>query len=270
VAASAPAGQAPAHVRPAVRRPLFLIGLALAFVAFLLVIVLASSIASRSSAGTAQIAVVIAVRDIHHRTAITAADLGVAHLPATSVPPAALLKWEDAVGKVAQIDVLKGQTIVTNMIAASGSGSPRFLPIPQGWDAVTIPSTELQAVGGYVAPNDVIDVQATLSETTLAPATTLPRQITKTVFPGVWVIELGTPGTKSAAGVASSLTVLLTPCDAPYLTWLLANGTVRYSLRSSTDYGPAPTGPSSSCDAAAAPVAIGPAEVDKKFGFTKA
>lgn len=269
MAVSAPAGQAPARTRPTVRKPLFLIGLAMAFLAFLLVVVLASSISARSSAGTAQVAVVIAARDIPYRHAIVAADLGVAHLPATAVPPGAVLKLQDAVGKVAQVDVLKGQPIATNLVAASGTGEPRFLPIPQGWVAATIPATEQQAVGGYVAPNDVIDIEASLSEALLTPGMQNPRQLTRTVFPGIFVIELGQPGTKAASGVPSSLTVLVTPCDAPYLTWLLTNGTVRYALRSSTDYGTAPVGPSPSCDPAAAPVRVGPAEVDKKFGFLK-
>lgn len=269
MAISAPAGQAPARTRPATRRPLFLIGIAMALLAFFLVIVLASAIAGRSTVGTAPVAVVVAARDIHYRQGIVAADLAIARLPSSAVPPGALIRSEDALGKVAQVNVLKGQPVTSNLFAALGTGAPRFLPIPQGWVAATIPAAELQAVAGYVAPGDVIDVAATLSETTLTPGAQNPRQLTRTVFPGTLVIEIGPPGTKSASGVPSSLTVLITPCDAPYLTWLLANGAVRYQLRSSTDYGPAPTGPSPSCDPTTALARVGPAEVDRKFGFTK-
>jgi Flp pilus assembly protein CpaB len=271
MAVGAPARQTPSQAPPAVRRPLFLIGIAMSLLAFLLVVVLGSVIAGRATVGTVQVSVVVAARDIHLREVIGAADLAAARLPVAALPPGAVLHASDAVGKVAQVDVLKGQPITTNLVAARGAGAPGYLPIPQGWVAATIPASEQQAVGGYVSTGDVIDVQASLSETAFTPNVLNPRQLTRTVFPGVRVIEVGPAGTRSgqALAVVSSLTVLLTPCDAPYLAWLLTSATVRYTLLSSTDYGPAPTGPSPSCPPGTTPARVGPAEVDKKFGFTK-
>jgi Flp pilus assembly protein CpaB len=254
------------------RRPLFLIGIAMSLLAFLLVVVLGSSLASRATAGTAQTVVVVAAQEIGQRHVIGAADLTTARIPATAVPPGAILHASEAAGRVAQVQILAGQPITSNLVAASGSGAPGYLPIPQGWLAFTLPASEQQAVGGYIAAGDVIDIQATLSETAFNPSVANPRQLTKTVYEGVRIIEVGAAGSKpsQALSVATSLTALVTPCDAPYLTWLLSGGTLRYALRSSTDYGPVPTGPSASCPLGTAPAPVGPAEVDKKFGFTKA
>ncbi len=203
---------------------------------------------------------------------VTGADLTAASLPVTGVPPQALVKTADAVGKVAQANVVQGQPVTANLVATEGSGDPAFLPIPAGWVAVAIPTSEQQGVGGYVAAGDVIDIASTVSESTLSPSVQNPRQLTKTVLAGVHVIRVGpsTGGkTGQQQGIASSLTVLLTPCDRPYMDWLLANSSVRYDLRSSADYGKVPTGPDASCPAGTQLTKVGPAEVDRKFGFTK-
>jgi Flp pilus assembly protein CpaB len=250
------------------RRPLFLIGIGMSLVAFLLVVVLGSTISNRATAGTTQVTVLVAARNIAQREVIGAADLTTERLPTTAVPPGALYHVTDATGQVAQVQLLSGQPLTSNVIARPGSGASGYLPIPQGWVAVTLPAGEQQAVGGYVAAGDVIDIQATVPGSLFnATATT---QLTKTVFPGIHVIEIGPSKAGQTQTVATSLTALFTTCDAPYMTWLLTAGTLRYTLRSWHDYGTAPTGPDPSCATGIAPVPIGPVEVDKKFGFTKA
>src|SRR6266540_3148789 len=157
MAISAPARQPP-QSKPAARRPLFLIGIAMSVVAFLLVLILGSVIAGRASAATAQTSILVAARDIRERQVVTGADLTAASLPVTGVPPQALVKTADAVGKVAQANVVQGQPVTANLVATEGSGDPAFLPIPAGWVAVAIPTSEQQGVGGYVAAGDVIDI----------------------------------------------------------------------------------------------------------------
>jgi pilus assembly protein CpaB len=273
MAISAPARPTSSQSRPAARKPLFLIGIAMSVVAFLLVIILGSVVAGRATVSTAQVSVVVAAQDIHHRTVVGAADLTAVTLPVNAVPPEALFQRSLAIGKIAQVDVLKGQPITSNLVAAEGAGEPSLLPIPAGWVAATIPASEQQAVAGYVSPGDVIDLAATVGENVLNPAAANPRQLTRTVFPGLRVLRVGAAGSSGKSGqqqgIATSLTVLVTQCDAPYMDWLINNSTVRYTLRSSADYGKAPTAADPSCPAGSPTVRVGPAEVDKKFGLTK-
>lgn len=269
MAISAPVPRSPASSRP-VRRPLFLVGIGLALVAFLLVLVLGSVLASRANQGTAQVAIVVAGQDIMHRHVITAEDLTIAHEPASAVPPGALTLNSQALGMVAQVDIPRGAPLTTNLIEKQGSGDPGFLAIPPGWIATTIPASELQAVGGYIASGDAIDIEATVSETAFTPSVANPRSITRTVFRDVHVLRVGPESAAGVTeGVTSSLTVLLTPCDAQDLDWLIANGTVRYTLRSPNDYGNPPTAPDPSCPVGTALVRVDPAEVDGKFHFTR-
>ena len=123
----------------------------------------------------------------------------------------------------------------------------------------------------------MIDIEATASESLFTPGVATPRQLTRTVWRSVRVIRVGpaaTSGSGGAAGqqgqgVASSLTVLMTPCDAQYMTWLITNATMRYTLRSDRDYGSPPTGPDPSCPLGTQLPRVGPAEVDARFGFTR-
>jgi pilus assembly protein CpaB len=254
------------------RRPLLLAGIGISVLAVLLVLVLGSAVSNRVVTGTAQATVVVAAHDIGRRVVIGPADLTTTKIPLTAAPPAVISHPSEVVGRVAQVDVLKGQPITSNLVSSPGTGNPAYLPIPSGWQATTIPANEQQAVGGYLSPGDEIDLVATISEGVFTPAATVPRQFTRTTLRNLRVVRVGPAPDhgNQAQAVTTSLTVLATPCDAPYLSWLLANTTVRYSLVAPTDYTAAPTGPDPSCATGIAPVPIGPVEVDKKFGFTKA
>jgi hypothetical protein len=74
---------------------------------------------------------------------------------------------------------------------------------------------------------------------------------------------------QSGAGqLTSSLTVLVTSCDAEYLFWLLNNAILKYELESFNDYGTTPTSPNSNCPSLTSPTGVGPKQVDDKWHFT--
>jgi pilus assembly protein CpaB len=261
----------PSRATPAMRRPLFLVGIGTSVLAFILVLVLGNSLSNRVVTVTAETTIVVAAHDIGRRMVIGPADLTTTRVPLAAAPPAAMEQSSQAVGRVAQVNVLKGQPITTNLVSSAGSGEPAYLPIPAGWDAITIPAGELQAVGGFISPGDQLDMVVTIGEAVINPAAALPRSLTRTTLRNIRVIRVGPApnlGLQTQA-VTTSLTVLVTPCDATYLTWLQANAIVRYTLVSPIDYAPAPTGPDPSCPAGTVPVRVGPAEVDKRFSFVK-
>jgi Flp pilus assembly protein CpaB len=243
-------------------------------VAFLLVLILGTVVAGRSAIGTAKVTVVVAAQDIGRRHVISPADLTTALLPATAVPPGVVPAVSAAVGKVTQVNVLKGQPVTTNLIAATGSGDPAYLPIPQGWVGYTIQAGELKSVGGYVSPGDVIDVDGTAPVGFSTATNPPPPQVSKVFFSGVHVIRVG-PGSSDARtglplGVTSSFTVLLTACDAPYMTWLLgSSATLTYTLRSVKDYPANPAGPDGSCPSGATPPLVTVASALSRFGIPK-
>ena len=267
-------GQArPSQPATGVRTPIFILGIALALGAFLLMFTFGLIFAGRIQTGGTTL-VVVASQPIDPRTPITADLLTTSAIPNSAVPPQAFLRVADVTGSFAVVQINKGEPITANIVSANPDliyATTAYLPIPKGYTAMTIPTGELQGVAGYVAQNDRIKVIATVNTGQFSPVN--PRTVTGTVFTDLIVLRVGpqsvVPRQGQPQGVASSLTVLLTICDAQYLDWLLSNATLKYVLESYQDYGTTPTGPDPNCPSTASPALIGPAEVEARWNFAR-
>ncbi|TMB46224.1 MAG: Flp pilus assembly protein CpaB [Chloroflexi bacterium] len=264
------------QARPAttVRTPLFILGVALALVAFLAMFAFGVVFTARSQ-NSGQLRVVVAARDIQPREPITPDMLSLATLPATAAPPKAFVRATDLTGYSAVVEIYKGQTLTPNIVSSSpdqlaGPSASTFLPIPEGYIAITVPTGEQQGVGGYVATGDYINVIATVNTALYSNAT--PRTVTRTVFTSLYVIRVGPasalPKQGLPQGVSSSLTVVMSLCDAQYLDWLIANASLKYVLLSYHNYAKDTAAPDAGCPPTAAPGVIGPSLVDKRWAFT--
>ena len=260
------------------RRLLFVAGLSLAVLAFVLMLGLGLAAVNHSGTG-ADVDVVTATRDIGQREVLTAGALTLSKLPQSAVPPGAYLKISDAQDTVALVAILKGQTVTSNLVAATSdqitSAGSSYLPIPQGYVARALPTSEEQGVAGYVAAGDYINVAATVQTATFGQSPN--RVVTRAVFTSLHVIRVGPllqpdSRTGAAQGVSSSITVVMTECDAETVDWLLSSGAhLTFYLLSYKDYGTPPTAPDPSCPSSTVSKGpLGPAQIDARFGFTKA
>jgi pilus assembly protein CpaB len=229
------------------RRPFTILGMLIALITLAAFIFLAL----RTTGGVVQLpstgdlSVVVAKSDIPARAAITGDVLTIARLNAKDVPPQSFSAIADVTGKTSRfalIDIKAGQPVLANAIVTSADPTPpesSFLAIPQGFVAMTIPTSEQQGVAGYIQPGDYIGIIATVDK---GQSTT-----TRTIFNNVHVIQVGTatvnittgrngPSSNRVAGSSSSLTIVVNECDAEYLTWFLAKTNLRYTLENYTDY----------------------------------
>src|ERR1700716_1808194 len=255
--------------RPRRGRLYIVIGAILAVLAFATAAGLASLslLPTNNAAGTK---VVVAKNNISARTKIQASDL---QLASVAPPPPQYFPDINAVaGKSARVDIPAGAPVTANLVAASGdllsSSEIAYLPIPSGYVAVTVPTGEQVGVGGYVQVGDRITMLATLNSSLFGSTRAVP--VVRTVFRDLDIIRVGpaTGQSSAAAQVTSSLTLLMTGCDAEYLVWLLNNATMKYALESFTDYAAAPSQPDPSCPNLSAAGGVGPKEVDKRWHFT--
>ena len=230
------------------RRPFTILGVLIALITLAAFIYLALN---NHGAGpviptTGDVSVVLAQADIPARATITGDMLTVGKLKSGDQPPQSFTSVADVVGKSARfalIDIKRGQPVLANEIVTSADPTPpgpSFLAIPQGFVAMTIPTSEEQGVAGYIQPGDYIGIIATVDK---AGSTA-----SKTIFNNVHVIEVGTAtvritqgrngptATRVSGGGQSSLTIVINQCDAEYLTWFLAKTNLRYTLESSGDY----------------------------------
>ena len=132
----------------------------------------------------------------------------------------------------------------------------------------TIPTGEQQGVAGYIQPGDYISIVAIVR-----PPTGQYSNV-RTIFTNVHVLRVGqasqgggvtppTPGT--APPTASSLTVVVTQCQAEYVDWFIANGQIKYTLESYKDYKPADTSLDASCPNVDAARGVTIANITQRF-----
>lgn len=267
-------GQARPASSGSIRTPLFILGVALALLAFLVMFAFGVVYVGRSQAG-GQVRVLVASRDIMAREPITPDMVTASLLPSSAVPPHPFAQVTELIGSAAVVPIYKGEAISANLVTSSDSivGAPQssFLPIPTGYVAMTLPTGEQQGVAGYIAQGDYIDVIATVNTGQFSANN--PRSVAKTVYTNLYVIRVGPQSVVARQGqpqgLTSSITVLMTQCDAQYMDWLLQNATLKYTLLSYRDYQTGTPAPDPGCPSTSAPGLIGPAQVDTRWGFSR-
>jgi len=263
------ATSSPTIGRPRRSRLYIIVGTALALLAFLASAGLASAPSLLSAAGTGT-KVVVAKSNITARTRIVASDL---ELQAISpVPPSSFTSISAIAGKGARVDIIAGEAITSNLVSDQPdlltSSGATYLPIPAGYVAVTIPTSEQTRVAGYIQVGDRIAILASVNTSVLS--TGPPIQAVRTVFTDLVVIEVGAISqSQGQATVGTSLTVLMTACDSEYLYWLLNNAQLKYELESFKDYGTLPTAADPRCPTVLKAAGVGPADVDARWHFSR-
>lgn len=263
----------PMNVRtPNIRTPLFILGVALALVAFLVMLTFGLLFANKAGSGT-QVQVVVAAKPIEARQPITPDLLTTRSLSASSVGPGAFTRLGDLNGYSAIVSMPAGQVISSNLVTTNpdllNATASTYLPIPQGYVATAFSTNEVEGVGGYIAQGDYINIIATLNTTVFTPLN--PRTVTRTVFTNVHVIRIGPDATLvkqgQAQGLTSSITVVMTSCDAQYMNWLATVGTIKYELLNYKDYNTTNPTPDPSCPVNSLPATVGPKQVQARWDF---
>ena len=212
-------------------RPFTILGIVLALVVITAFVLVALN--AQNSAASPSLNVVVANRDLQPRVAIDPAALVMKSIPVPGTyPKVYFTRLEDVQGLVPLVAIPTGQAITSNEVAkpsaALGSQS-EYLPIPSGYVAVTIPTSEQQGVANYIQPEDYISVIATVASA--------GKVASKTIFTNLHVIRVGAPAAPGATtSNSTSLTVVVTECQAEVITWFLNYAALKYVLESFHDY----------------------------------
>jgi Flp pilus assembly protein CpaB len=283
---------AAARPRPGGGRLFIIVGLLLAILAGAGAYFL-GGIGGGGGAGGGTTTVVFAKQSIPLRHTITLADLDTQKVsgPFTSINNT-YLNPSDVKDLIAQIQISKGSIITSDMLAKDigsipSGAAPAYLPLPSGYVAMTIPTGEQQGVAGHITLGDYITVISSANITVFSvsgtPGAGPPKVISKTVFTNVRVIGLGPaaanvqpanggPAAGSqgpVSGLVSSLTIVLTQCDAEYFTWFLNNTTLKYTLESFKDYlAQPPSAPDPTCPTVLAAQGVSQKAVEQRYRFT--
>src|SRR4029077_6157021 len=193
------------------RRPFTLLGIVLALLVIGAFVLVALNAGAASS--SPPMTVVVTTRDLQPRLPIDAASLALKTIPVPAgYPKVYFTRIEDVTGMVPLVTIVSGQAVTSTDVSKSNQAlgaQSAYLPIPSGYVALTIPTGEQQGVAGYPQEGDYIAIIATVSSA--------GKVATKTIFPQVHIIRVGMQPTGSgttAASTASSLTVVVTQCQA--------------------------------------------------------
>jgi Flp pilus assembly protein CpaB len=223
---------------------LMVLGIILMVVAFLAVILINPG-KGATGGGGANVQVVEAAVDLPAGTQISAQLLKTANLPGDQVPNGYFTSTgcsskgggcTDPLNQYAALALPKNSVLTTSNLVASVSALPPvkkpYLDIPGGMVAVQVPAGgELQAVGGFIQPDDRVDVLAT----------GLPGMKTgawKMVFQNLVINHMGGVGSTNTQGLTSSYTLFVSPQVAEELTYFFANSTYKLVLKAQKDAKP--------------------------------
>jgi pilus assembly protein CpaB len=166
--------------------------------------------------------VIAPIHPIAARTVIQATDVHVVQEHRSDVPAQAASTADQVVGKVALVALYTDAPILTPQVAAANTARSLGYALPQGLEAMALPTPDLVSGSGAIAPGDRIDIILTVP-TRSAGAVANETQFALQEIAVIGVGQVVPTNVTSAAGpqaaTQGSLTVLVTPQQALILTY---------------------------------------------------
>ncbi|HWC99955.1 MAG TPA: Flp pilus assembly protein CpaB [Candidatus Sulfopaludibacter sp.] len=184
--------------------------------------------------------VVLATKDIEMGAILKEEDVKLEDW-AGPVPPGAVLKIQDLVGRGVNTKIFAREPIIESRLSAKGAGGGLASMIPPGMRAVAIPVNEVVGVAGFVVAGMRVDVlisgQTPGSDSSVGP-------VTKTMLQNLEVLSAGQEFKKDAEGKPVAVPVinlLVTPDQAEQLSLASRQTTIQLDLRNPLDHDVAKT-----------------------------
>jgi pilus assembly protein CpaB len=152
-----------------------------------------------------------------------------------SLPPNAVLKKEDAVGRGVVAGIYEGEPILDSRLAAKGAGAGMAAMIPPGMRAVAVRVNDVVGVAGFVVPGQRVDI---LVLGTPPGGSASTGTITKTILQNIEVLSAGQNIQKDAEGKPATVQVvnlLVTPEQAEMLSLISNDMRIQLVLRNPLD-----------------------------------
>lgn len=154
---------------------------------------------------------------------------------AAPVPPDAVLKKEDLIGRGVISTIYQGEPILEPRLAARGAGAGMAATIPPGMRAVAVRVNEIIGVAGFVLPGQRVDVLIS----GMAPgASQSLGTVTRTILQSIEVLSAGHNIQRDAEGKPITVPVvnlLVTPEQAETLSLASAETRIQLVLRNPLD-----------------------------------
>jgi pilus assembly protein CpaB len=190
--------------------------------------------------------VVVAAAPITRGVVIQPQLLKVVNYPAGSVPQGAFTAVAQiATGnkdtqRIALRDLSPDEPVLATRVTAPGAKLSMATELDPGMQAITLHSSDVQGVAGFVFPNDRVDVLLSRAVAPRPGSQALPLPLTQVIAENVKVvgIDQSDDEEQSKPSVAKVVTVEVTPEQAQAITLAQSMGTVSFALRHVQDTAP--------------------------------
>ena len=219
----------------------FAVAIFLGLIALLLVRnVLVSHAAAQGGPSETTVPVVVAAAPIARGATLNSAMLKVVRYPRDSVPqgafnsPAAIAANGSGQSRSALRDIGLDEPVVAAKVSGPGVHATLASALEPGMRAVSVKSTDVSGVGGFVLPGDRVDVLVTRQTGTGVSASSLVQVLADNV------LVLGVDQSSDAAKpvVAKAVTLQVSPEQAQAISLAQAVGSVTLALRQASDGAP--------------------------------
>lgn len=174
--------------------------------------------------------VVVALTTIPRHVKVTPDMLETKKIEEDAVHPDALTSIDDVVGGTTTTDLMAGEQILSERIVSDTGAGPLAYRVPESMRAITVPTTEVASIGGYIMPGDKIDILARYPSAEDAQVVEKIQNI-EVLEKGPYAV--GSEGEQT--GVPTSVTILVTPGQADTIANASLNGSLYFTLRNPVD-----------------------------------
>jgi pilus assembly protein CpaB len=175
--------------------------------------------------------VVVAISEIPAHVKVTEEMLELKEVPSETVHADSYNDISKVIGGTTTTELIAGEQVLSDRIVSDVGDSELSYRIPGNMRAITVPSSEVNGVGGYIVSGDKLDILVSY-----VPSAGV--QVVYTQIQNIEVLETGannvaTPETE--AGVPTSLTLLVTPAQAEIIAYANLSGSFHFTLRNPVD-----------------------------------
>ena len=178
--------------------------------------------------------VVVAARDVPMGKRIEREDLRIVRTSVEGAPSDAFRDVTEVVGQVSRSPLYAGEVLVARRFSGYAGGSALAAVLQPGMRAVTIRADDVIGVGGFVLPENRVDVISAFEANGTPRAETIIRDVR------VLAVDQRSDATVDGPVVGRAVTLEVTPADAEKIAAARQRGSLQLTLRN--PLAPVPTG----------------------------
>ena len=195
--------------------------------------------------------VVVATHRVPRRSVLSEADVEIRELPEDSIRSGAVIRLQDAVGRITLTELTEGQIVLAqNLLELTAEGAPQEAEVSlaealnEDEVAVALPASDIMSKYGVIQPGDKVDVLFTANVVGKTYQEDIPRGglVAATAVQNLEILHIvvetapAEEGEEEQAERVRQLVILIAePQDAVILKYLKDSGSViDYALRSPT------------------------------------